>query len=77
MSRLGGVIRAELRGANKRIQRLLGVARYNRHFVRQRFPSISVEDVQERADRLTHLISGNRQVRVLRREADLFETYAA
>ena len=76
-SRMAGVVRAEFRAVKKRLQRILGVARYDRHFMRQRFPSISVEDVQEKADRLTHLIDGNRQVRVLKREADLFETYAA
>ena len=76
-TRLDGVIRAEFRAAKKRVQRFLGVARYDRHFMRQRFPSISVEDLQERADRLTHLINGDRRVRVLQLETDLFETYAA
>lgn len=77
VSRMAGVVRAEFRAVKKRVQRFLGVARYDRHFLRQRFPRIPVEDVQERADRLTHLIKGDRQVRVLKREADLFETYAA
>ena len=76
-TRLAGLARAEFRVLKKRLQRFLGVARYDRHFMRQRFPSISVEDVQEKADRLTQLINGNRRVRVLRREADLFETHAA
>jgi surface carbohydrate biosynthesis protein len=76
MARLKGVVQAEFRAANKRLQRMIGVARYDGNFMRQRFPDLTVANVQERADRLTRLIGGDREVRVSLREHDLFETRA-
>ncbi len=76
MTRVAGIVRAEVRAAKKRLQRMMGIARYDRSFMRQRFPQISLEEVQDRADRLTQLIGGAHPVRVLLREDDLFETYA-
>ena len=76
ITRVAGIIRAEIRASKKRLQRMIGIARYDRAFMRQRFPKISVDEVQDRADRLTQLIGGGHQVRVLLREDDLFETYA-
>lgn len=76
-ARLWGVVRAELRALGKRVQRARGVARYDPDFMRQRFPLIGLEDVQDRADRLSALLGAPRAVRVSRRETDLFETEAA
>ena len=75
-TRFAGLARAELRAAQKCLQSWTGVARYNRAFMRQRFPRLTVADVQDKVDRLNDLIDGNRPVRVSLRETDLFETRA-
>ena len=71
-NRLIGFARAEFRSATKRIQSVVGVARYSRGFVRQRFPEISLTKMQDKADRLTTLIKGKHPLVVSAREPDLF-----
>jgi hypothetical protein len=77
IKRISGIVCAEGRALNKTAQRLFGVARYDPRFIRQRFPAISTEVLQEKADRLTRLLGGEQPVNVLQRDTDLFETCTA
>ena len=75
-SRAVGMIRAEARALGKRVQRAVGVARYDGNFMRQRLPAITTDELQRRADRLASLLGSDVRVQVRQRETDLFETRA-
>lgn len=71
-----GLARAEARALSKRMQALIGVARYEKGFVEQRFPEISESKIQAKADVLTQLLHASKRVRVKRCESKLFEISA-
>ncbi len=74
---LVGRVRAEYRALVKQIKQRRGVARYDRDFMRQRFPKLTLEVMQAKADRLVALTDPDKPVKVYEREEDLFEVRAA
>ena len=76
MARMIGIAHAESRMIVKCVERLIGVARYDRGFMRQRFPNVSRETLQAKADRLMSLVGGEIPVHVRRKEENVFEISA-
>lgn len=74
--RILGILNAEIRSMKKRLKGLTGVARYSDSFMRQRFPHLDLETVQERVDQLQRITNGKRKLHVHRLAEDLFKVSA-
>lgn len=71
-ARLRGIAKAEVRAAKKRFNQMAGAARYDQKFMRQRFPKLTLDEMQDRADRLLKNAGVGGPVVVSQREQDLF-----
>lgn len=71
--RARGRLRAECRAIVKKTKHRLGYARYDEDFRRQRFPEVSVDQVQDCVDRLCRAVGQPTPPRVSAHGPDLFE----
>jgi surface carbohydrate biosynthesis protein len=71
-----GRLRAEIRALTKRMKQKRGTARYDENFRRQRFPEISVDQVQDCVNRLAEAVHAGKPPQVRDHAPDLFEIEA-